>query len=135
MKVSHIIAIVLVAVCIAIIYSTLTQAGTYDVFRTAAANPDKEYHIIGKYNREKEVIYDPVKDPDMTVFYLTDTAGTEMKVVLHEEKPADFERSERVVVIGKSSKGEFHAKKILMKCPSKYNTSKAGSEQSYLESN
>jgi len=37
-------------------------------------------------------------------------------------KPNDLERSERLVLIGEAdANGEFHAKDMLMKCPSKYN--------------
>jgi cytochrome c-type biogenesis protein CcmE len=34
--------------------------------------------------------------------------------------PADFTKSEQVVVIGAYKNGQFIADKILMKCPSKY---------------
>ena len=37
-------------------------------------------------------------------------------------KPADLDRSERVVLIGSmGADGTFHAKNMLLKCPSKYN--------------
>ena len=55
---------------------------------------------------------------------MIDTKGEERKVVLHKNKPQDFERSEQVVIIGKMHNGEFHANDILMKCPSKYNDGK-----------
>ena len=40
-----------------------------------------------------------------------------------KSKPQDFEKSEQIVVIGKMEAGNFVASDILMKCPSKYNTS------------
>jgi cytochrome c-type biogenesis protein CcmE len=43
-----------------------------------------------------------------------------MKVVYRNPKPADFERSEQIVIIGNVQKDIFVADKILMKCPSKY---------------
>lgn len=124
MKISHIIALILIAAGSAVIFSTLSDAGTYDVFDTAFKNEGSEYHVIGTWVKDKELIYEPAKDPNLTVFYLRDTAGVEKRVLLHKEKPADFERSEKVVIIGKASGGEFHARDILMKCPSKYNNTK-----------
>jgi cytochrome c-type biogenesis protein CcmE len=41
-------------------------------------------------------------------------------VVFNGSKPQDFERSEQIVLTGKMIGNEFHASKILMKCPSKY---------------
>ncbi|MNF07676.1 hypothetical protein D3C80_2079060 [compost metagenome] len=35
-------------------------------------------------------------------------------------KPQDFEKSEQIVLTGGMVGDEFHASKILMKCPSKY---------------
>ncbi|RZJ76982.1 MAG: cytochrome c maturation protein CcmE, partial [Flavobacterium sp.] len=43
------------------------------------------------------------------------------KVVLNGTKPQDFERSEKLVLIGQMNNDTFYASKILMKCPSKYN--------------
>lgn len=122
MKPTHIIALILIAVGCAVIFSTLSDAGTYDVFDTAFKNKGDEYHVIGTWSKDKELIYEPAKDPNLTVFYMRDTAGVEKKVFLHKEKPADFERSERVVLIGKAENDAFHARDILMKCPSKYNS-------------
>ena len=43
-------------------------------------------------------------------------------VMLHKAKPQDLERSERLVLIGEADdQGNFHARDMLMKCPSKYN--------------
>jgi len=42
-------------------------------------------------------------------------------VIYSGTQPQDFERSEKLVLIGKMSNDTFYASKILMKCPSKYN--------------
>jgi cytochrome c-type biogenesis protein CcmE len=43
-------------------------------------------------------------------------------VSLAMAKPNDLERSERLVLIGEAGpNGEFQAKDMLLKCPSKYN--------------
>jgi cytochrome c-type biogenesis protein CcmE len=52
---------------------------------------------------------------------MLDDKGVRKEVKLLKAKPQDFERSESVVLIGKVENDTFHAKEILMKCPSKYN--------------
>ena len=58
---------------------------------------------------------------DPNRLFLKDTVGIIRKVFLHKSKPQDFERSEKIVVIGRAKNDEFHASEVLMKCPSKYN--------------
>jgi cytochrome c-type biogenesis protein CcmE len=45
-------------------------------------------------------------------------------VVYSNAKPQDFEKSEKVVVIGSMKNDEFIASSLLLKCPSKYNANK-----------
>jgi cytochrome c-type biogenesis protein CcmE len=52
---------------------------------------------------------------------MKDTLGVEKKVILHKGKPQDFDKSEQIVLIGKSSGSQFEASDILLRCPSKYN--------------
>ena len=120
MKKTHILAIVVIAVAIGAIFSTLYDASTYADFATAFAAPGKEFHVIGIQNREKEQVYDPVENPDLFTFYMTDTVGLEKKVYLHTNRPADFDMSDRIVLIGTAKGDDFHATDILLKCPSKY---------------
>ncbi|HNY04083.1 MAG TPA: cytochrome c maturation protein CcmE, partial [Bacteroidales bacterium] len=55
---------------------------------------------------------------------MTDEKGVERQVIYNNAKPQDFEKSEKVVIIG-SMQGEiFVAKSLLLKCPSKYNDKK-----------
>jgi cytochrome c-type biogenesis protein CcmE len=51
---------------------------------------------------------------------MIDDKANEQRVIYNEPMPADFMRSEQVVVIGSYKKDYFVADKILMKCPSKY---------------
>lgn len=120
MKKSSIIIIVLIAVAIGAIISSYGDASTYETFEVAAENPDKEYHIVGVLNRDKERYYDPQKDANYFTFYLIDTKGREQKVIHYAPEPQDFDKSEQVVIIGKMKGEEFIANKILLKCPSKY---------------
>ena len=120
MKKSHIIAIVIIAVAIGAILSTVADSSTYASFSVASTNPGKEYHVVGKLDKTKEMSYNPQTDINLFTFYVIDNEGTERKVVYHNTKPNDFEHSEQIVIIGKMSGDEFSASGILMKCPSKY---------------
>ncbi len=133
MKKIHIALIVLIAILLGVIISTVSESGTYVSFKTAAEKPGSTYHIIGKVNLDKEFIYNPEKDANVFGFYMTDTIGTEKKVLFNGTKPQDFEKAERIVVVGKMKEEEFIASQVLMKCPSKYN--KAGEEEGEESSN
>lgn len=124
MKKIHILLIVIIAVFIGLILTTLNSTSTYASFNDAAKEPNAEFHVVGKLNKEKESVYDPKVDANVFSFYMIDNQGTEKKVILHKNKPQDFERSEQIVLIGKMQGEEFQASDILMKCPSKYNDGK-----------
>jgi cytochrome c-type biogenesis protein CcmE len=120
MKKSAIIIIVLIAVAIGAIVSSYGDASTYETFAVASENPDKEFHIVGKLDTTQQKFYDPKMDPNFFTFYLIDEKGDEKKVIYRAPEPQDFERSEKVVIIGKMKGENFEASKILLKCPSKY---------------
>ncbi len=124
MKKTHIILIVLIAVAIGAILTTLNNTSTYANFTEASKDANEEFHIVGKFVKDKEAIYDPQKDANLFTFYMVDNQNVEKKVMLYKSKPQDFERSEQIVLIGKMKGEEFHATDILMKCPSKYNDGK-----------
>jgi cytochrome c-type biogenesis protein CcmE len=119
-KKTQIIVIALIAVAIAAIFSMYGDASTYEDFGVAAENPGKEYHVVGTLDRGKEKYFDPKKDANYFSFYMIDEKGKESKVVYHNPEPADFERSEKIVIIGSMEGDHFEASKILLKCPSKY---------------
>jgi cytochrome c-type biogenesis protein CcmE len=124
MKKIHIIGIIIIAVAIGTILTTLNSTSTYASFNEAAKEPESEFHVVGKLNKEKETVYDPKVDANLFTFYMIDNQGKECKVLLHKNKPQDFERSEQIVLIGKMKGEAFEASDILMKCPSKYNEGK-----------
>jgi cytochrome c-type biogenesis protein CcmE len=121
MKKIHIIGIIIVAVSIGVILSTLADAATYAEFTVVENNPGKEFQVVGTLAENSNITYDPKVNVELFTFNMVDNNGIEKKVFFHGAKPQDFERSEQVVVTGKLEDGEFHANKILMKCPSKYN--------------
>ena len=54
------------------------------------------------------------------VFTMADEAGEQIQVVFDGAKPGNFEQATEVVCVGRFSDGKFHAKELLVKCPSKY---------------
>ncbi len=120
MKKTHIIALILIVACMGIIVANIGDYSRYETFATAVSSEGREFHIVGELARADEMNYDPENDPNYFSFYMKDKSGDERKVVFKGAKPTDFERSEQIVLTGKMEGDEFHASKILMKCPSKY---------------
>ena len=123
MKKGSILGIVVIAIAIAVIISTYSKSSTYGSFKEAAAT-NAQLQIVGHLDKGKELYYDATKDANYFSFYMKDNKGQECKVVFTGTKPQDFERSEQVVLTGQMAGSEFHASKILMKCPSKYTQDK-----------
>jgi cytochrome c-type biogenesis protein CcmE len=124
MKTIHIVILLVLVISVAVVVTTLTDSSTYSDFSEAAASPGKEFHIIGHLDKSKFIDYDATQNVNRFSFYLIDDKGLEKKVVYNNPKPQDFEKSEKVVVIGSMKNNEFLAKSLLLKCPSKYNSNK-----------
>jgi len=119
MKKVHIIGIVLIAVAIGILMSISNDVSTFTTFADATATGEV-VKISGQLSKNKEMYYEPQKDPNYFTFYLKDSENAERKVVLLAAKPQEFERSESIVLTGKMDGDIFKASDMLMKCPSKY---------------
>lgn len=128
MKKGHIIGLGIIAVAIMIIITSIGDASTYESFSTAKAlalkGDTKAIHVVGELKKNEAGQVEGIvvgEDKTSFTFLMIDNDGEEQQVYYNEPVPADFERSEQVVVIG-SFKNEsiFIADKILMKCPSKY---------------
>jgi len=130
-KKTHIIAILVIALAIGAILSTVSDSSTYASFSEAKEHPGKEFHVVGKLNKEAEMVYDPTANANLFSFRMIDNNGEEQLVHFAGSKPQDFERSEQIVLIGKYEDGNFQASKILMKCPSKYNEGQNGELQEF----
>ena len=125
----HLALLLLIAVGIGVIISTSGDASSYVCFREACdlakEGDDDKVHVVGKLPKSPQgqilgMVYDPVTDPNYFSFRLLDEKNEEQEVLYFNPMPADFERSEKIVVVGGMQKGKFVADKILMKCPSKY---------------
>ena len=127
MKKTHILGIIVIGIAIMIIVSTAGDASTYVSFdeakELAEDGNDNLIHVVGTLKKDVEGNVQGIeKSTDMLsfAFVMIDDKSNEQRVIYNEPMPADFMRSEQVVVIGSYKKDYFVADKILMKCPSKY---------------
>ncbi len=119
MKKTHIVLLVLIAISIAVLISFMGDVTTYDTVTSAKEKPGKFVHLIAKMEKNT-MEYDPVKNPNFLSFTAVDSVGNSIKVVYHNTKPTDLEKSERLVLKGKVEGNHFECRDILLKCPSKY---------------
>ena len=114
-----------------IIISTAGDASTYVNFGEAKelseSGDDQKIHVVGELKKSadgKPIGLATSPDKLSFSFQMIDHNGLEQKVIFNEPMPADFLRSEQVVVVGAYRNDSFIASKILMKCPSKYQDEK-----------
>jgi cytochrome c-type biogenesis protein CcmE len=119
MKKSSILGLIVIAVAIAVIICTYSSSSTYSSFNDAKKTTNV-LNVVGRLDKKKELYYDALKDANYFSFFVKDNKGEECKVVFTGTKPQDFEKSEQIVLTGQMIGKEFHASKILTKCPSKY---------------
>jgi cytochrome c-type biogenesis protein CcmE len=124
MKRTHIIVLVGIAALIVGLLSYSADFSTYDSINSAKNKPGKFVHIIAKMDKTQPVEYDAIKNPNYLTFYAVDSLGGQTKVVFHNSKPTDLEKSERLVMKGKMQADHFECSDILLKCPSKYKDDK-----------
>jgi cytochrome c-type biogenesis protein CcmE len=131
MKKSHIFMLIVIAVAIGIIVSTADDASTYVGFDEAMAmstsGNNKEIHVVGQLKKDHSGNIIGIREGDDKVsfsFIMVDDSGKEQEVKYNQPMPADFTRSEKVVVIGSYQGEVFNASKIILKCPSKYQEEK-----------
>ena len=131
MKKSHVVIIVVIAAAVAILITTADDASSYVTFSEAyqlASNGAKnDIHVVGELKKDatgQVTGIEPGADRVSFSFIMIDDNGKEQKVIFKEPMPADFTKSEKVVVIGSYLGDTFIASKILLKCPSKYQDKK-----------
>ena len=120
MRKSAIIGLITIAISVGVLFSLNADTSSYSSFKEAAKE-SREFHVMGYWEKEKGMYYDALKDANHFEFHMRDDKGDLNKVVYIGAKPQDFERSEKLVLIGEMKNDTFYATKILMKCPSKYN--------------
>ncbi len=120
MKKTHIILLVLIAAAITILISYTGDLTTYETISSAKQKQGKFVNLIAKIDKTQPLLYDPIKDPNYLSFLVIDTLGESVRVIYHNSKPQDMEKSERIVLKGRMQDDHFECKDILLKCPSKY---------------
>lgn len=120
MKKLHIFLLIAVAVGIAVMASFVGDLTTYDTIASARQKEGKFVHLIAKLDRSQPVNYDPVANPNYCAFTIVDSLGQTSKVISNKPKPADLDKSERIVLKGRMRADGFYCDDILLKCPSKY---------------
>lgn len=125
MKRTHIIFLVAIAALIvALIVFSAGDFSTYETISSAKNKQGKYVHLIAKLDKTEPIEYDAVNNPNYLSFYAVDSLGGKTKVVFHNSKPTDLEKSERIVMKGTMKADHFECKDILLKCPSKYKDDK-----------
>lgn len=130
MKTSSIVILVLIAAAIGGLLMYSVDFSTYDTIQSAREKQGKYVHLIAKLDKSRPIQYDALKDPNYLSFYAVDSLGNSAKVVYFNPKPAELEKSGRVVLKGRMEGDVFRCDNILLKCPSKYKDDKT-----QLESN
>ena len=98
------------------------QVGGYMNF-AQAADTGARAHVVGEWVRDQGSSYD--RDQNVFSFYMKDDAGVVRKVQYANPKPPNFEDAEKLVIDGYHRGDVFVAEHILVKCPSKYNDTRA----------
>lgn len=119
MKKIHILGLLLIVAAIGVLVTAAKDLSTYSNFKSASKT-EETVKIVGNLCKDKEITYDPRKDPNYLSFFVKDNNGEIKKVVLKNAKPRDFEMSEQIVLTGTMQGDEFVASDMLLKCPSKY---------------
>lgn len=133
MKTSSIIILVAIAAAIGGLLMYSVDFSTYDTISSAKNKQGEYVHLIAKLDKSKPIQYDALKDPNYLSFYAVDSLGATTKVVYHNPKPAELEKSERVVLKGRMEGNVFKCDNILLKCPSKYKDEKSNLEKSVTQ--
>lgn len=145
MKKTHIIGLVLIAIAIGIILITTGDASTYVGFDEAEKigqnDPNQKVHVVGKLKKDAQghilgMNFNPALDANRLEFLVIDSLGRENKVVYGAPKPQDFDKSEKLVLIGSMKPDKiFYCDKILLKCPSKYQEGKISTDTVKISAN
>lgn len=125
MKRTHIIFLIAIAILIVgLIVFSAGDFSTYESISSARNKQGKFVHLIAKLDKSMPVEYDAINNPNYLSFYAVDSLGGKTKVIFHNSKPADLEKSERIVMKGTMKADHFECRDILLKCPSKYKDDK-----------
>ena len=123
MKIKTLAGVVLLAVFGFLLFRSFgAQVGGYMNF-AEAEQTGANAHVVGTWVESAPTRYD--RDANVFQFVMQDQNGQQRTVHYHNPKPPNFEDAEQVVVEGYAKGDAFVAEHILVKCPSKYNDTRA----------
>ena len=130
MKRTHII--ILIAIALSVVGLFVLMGKDFSTVDTIASAKKKQgkFVNINAALEEGSIEYDAAKDPNYLSFYVSDSLGERTKVIFHNSKPPELEKSTRVLIQGKMQGDVFECKNISLKCPSKYKDDKKALEKS-----
>ncbi len=99
------------------------NASPYGSFADARNSPAARLHVPGDLDKSTVA---PDVARRLLRFEMTDLQGERARVVYQGPPPANLGEATQVVAIGKMVEGEFHSDKLLIKCPSKYESAQPG---------
>lgn len=133
MKKTHIIILIGIAALIAGLLTFSVDFSSAETINSAKNKKGKTVSLMVKLDKSQPLVFDPINNPNYLSFYAKDSLGSQVKVVYHDSKPTDFERSENIVMTGRMTDDHFECSKILLKCPSKYKDDKKQLEKNMSE--
>lgn len=123
MKIKTLAGLTMLAVFAFLLFRSFgAQVGGYMDF-AEAERTGSNAHVVGTWVAEVPTRYD--RDTNVFQFVMQDEKGQQRTVRYHNPKPANFEDAEQVVIEGYAQGDAFVAEHILVKCPSKYNDTRA----------
>lgn len=129
MKKFHIILLILAIAAISGMSFFIKDLTTYETFHSAQKKGDKFVVVKVQLDRTAPIEYDQVKNPNLTTFFAVDKDGNRTKVLYHNAKPTDIEKSEGIDLNGYMRDGYFDCTRLQMKCPSKYKDDQKAAER------
>jgi cytochrome c-type biogenesis protein CcmE len=123
MRPKTIVGLVLMAAFGSLLFLSFGQnVGAYMDFEQAAETSARA-HVVGEWVREQHFQYD--REANIFSFHMKDEHGNVRRVLYASAKPPNFEDADQLVVEGRMQDDAFLAEHILVKCPSKYNDTRA----------
>jgi cytochrome c-type biogenesis protein CcmE len=116
MKTKYMLGIMVIVVFI--IWAGITFRKTLTPYVSIAEAKRVETVVQVKGKRLDSGTYD--SGTNKFIFNLIDDAGDKVEVVYSGAKPGNFDQASEVVCVGQFRDGQFYAKELLVKCPSKY---------------
>jgi cytochrome c-type biogenesis protein CcmE len=113
-------AIVCAAAITGLVYAFIANSSPYVTVAQARASKSDSMHLAGDI--VKATVRPDLKNHAL-VFDVKDESG-QVTVVYTGTPPQNMDEATKVVAIGGMKDGKFHSDKLLVKCPSKYESEK-----------